>query len=188
MSPVVSARSQISVPPRFRRRCTGRPVSRSIVWATSSPRITCSVKFFEPTTMRRARASRCGACDQRDSERGSHCGERRPARCGSPPRGELALDPQQRAVHGKREQRGGNRAGENHGAVDHRQAAVDVLAESAGADGGGDRRRSDADDGGDANAGHDRRQRERQLDDAQELAAASCPSPRRPRERWHRCP
>ena len=40
------------VPPRFSLRSTGRCVLRSICWASISPIITCSVKFFEPTTTR----------------------------------------------------------------------------------------------------------------------------------------
>ena len=62
-----------------------------------------------------------------------------------------------------------NRAGQDHRRVDHRQAAEDVLAQAAGADRGRNRRGADADDCRDADAGHDRRQRQRQLDLPQQL-------------------
>ena len=168
----MSARSQISVPPRFSRRRTGRPVSRSIVCATISPRISCSVKFFEPTTIalrgprgqarrfRRARPATMAAATVSAARR--ECVRRRGDRWRS--------SQQQRAVDDQRQERGGNRAGQDDRRVDHRQAAIDVLSESAGANRRRNRRRSDADDRRHANAGDDGRQRQRQLDLPQQLA------------------
>ena len=47
MSPPRIARSQMNVPPRFRRRSTGIPRDSSVC-ASSSPRRICSVKFLDP--------------------------------------------------------------------------------------------------------------------------------------------
>ena len=71
--------------------------------------------------------------------------------------------------------------GEDHGRIDHRQAAEDVLAEPAGADRRGDRRGADADHRRDADAGDDRRQRQRQLDLPQQLPRRHAQRRRRPR-------
>src|SRR2546428_20308 len=51
ISPALSARSQMNVPPRFSFRSTDRSVYRSMACAINSPRMICSVKFFEPTTI-----------------------------------------------------------------------------------------------------------------------------------------
>ncbi len=100
------------------------------------------------------------------------CGYSEPAATGScgqhSPRGTLGQ--RQHAVERQRERRRWNRAGQDHRRLDHRQPAEDVFAEPAGADRRGNRRGADADDRRDANAGNDRRQRQRQLDPPQTLA------------------
>ena len=72
-------------------------------------------------------------------------------------------------------QRGRNGAGQDDRRVHHRQAAVDVLAQSAGADRRGNRRRADGDDGGDADPGDDLGTRERQARPATAAAAGVMP-------------
>ena len=59
---------------------------------------------------------------------------------------------------------------QNHGRVHHRETAIDVLAEAARANRSSNRRGADADDGRDADAGDNRRQRQRQLHLPQQLA------------------
>ena len=88
------------------------------------------------------------------------------------------LEPGEQAVDAQGERRGRHGAGEDHCAVHHREAAEDVLAEAAGADRGGDGRRAHADHGGDANTRNDGRNRQRQLDQQQQL----------PRRHSHRDP
>ena len=174
----------MNVPPRFEPAIDRQGRVRSIVCATISPSSTCSVKFFEPTTTIAAAGRRrtTPASDCRDDSRGrggDH--QRRPAPPSAPP-AETALDHGQRRVDGDREQRRGNGAGQDHGRVHHRQAPEDVLAEAAGADRRSDRGGADADHRGHANAGDDRRQRERQLDLPQHAARGVMPhAPARPR-------
>ena len=76
----------------------------------------------------------------------------------------------QGAVEGQREQRRRNGARQDDGRLDHRQAAKDVFAEAARADRRRDRRGAHADHRCDADPGDDRRQRQRQLDAAEQLA------------------
>ena len=139
--------------------------------ATSSPRITCSVKFFEPTTMLVLAGAR-GDADQADTPTSTRP-PRPPATtacAAATPRVRSRCSSQARhAVGAERQRRRRNGAGQDRRGVDHRQAAEDVLAEAARADRRGNRRRADADHRGHANAGDDRRQRERQLDHEQQL-------------------
>ena len=139
--------------------------------ASSSPSMTCSVKFFDPTTTVASPTAR--STDHADQQRRSTPPRRRDAgrsdqsrttdvECDAPATPE-------HAVGNQRERRRRNRARENRRAVDHRQPAEDVLAEPARADRRRNRGRADADHGRHAEAGHDRRQRQRQLDHQQQL-------------------
>ena len=95
--------------------------------------------------------------------------DRRAPRASPPPRRELALHPQQPAIDRQGKERCGDRSREDDRRVDHRQSAIDVLAESAGANRSGDGGRADADDSRDADARGDRRQGERQFDQPEQL-------------------
>src|ERR1044071_5336013 len=125
-----------NVPPRWNRRATASPVRRSICCATISPSRSDSVKFFEPTTIL--------------SRRPHAASEATIARAHTPPSTALhrprppVLSPAPRTPP--------------------RHAAEDVHAQSAGADGGRDRRRPHAHHGGHAHAREHHPQSERQLD------------------------
>ena len=161
MPPLISAWWAIAVPPRLKRRSTRQVPLRSIACATNSPSTICSVKFFEPTiTSRRMRSGRPTPLrppTQQDD--GEHVATARRAapRIGEPSR------QRKRAVAAERQQRGRDRAGEDHRRIHHRQAAEDVVAEPAGADRRRNRRGADANHHRDAQARHDRRQRQRPL-------------------------
>ena len=160
------------------------PVRRSIVCARISPRMICSVKFFEPTRIDGGAAPRpTSAAPQRRRSTTTRARRRSHAaaagrRCVSAARTARSASVSA-AVERQRERRRRNRAGEDHRRIDHRQPAEDVLAEAAGADRRGDRRGADANDRRDADAGDDRRQRQRQLDLPEQLARRH--AERRPR-------
>ena len=139
------------------------------------------MKFFEPTRITSASRPHDGHRDARGRGHRQHDrGDRDRPHAARPPDSIARRMPRssehQRAVEGEREQRRRDRAGEDHRRLDHRQAAEDVLAEPAGADRGRDRRGADADDRRDADAGDDRRQRERQLDAAESSWRGVMPS------------
>src|SRR5271167_3971624 len=99
--------------------------------ASSSPSTSCSVKFFEPTAIPRVRVEQAAQKHR--------IPERKPRRSMSmDPAHQQLLDPAQAQVGHERHQCGGNRAGKDHSVVHHGNAAEDELAETAGADGGGD--------------------------------------------------
>ena len=184
MSPDRSARSQMNVPPRFSRRSTVSPVVRSIC---------CAIELAEDDLLGevlRADADHGVARGRRERRcRRDEPGRRpapRPAATASGLReraadAQRALGEQQRAVDGQRQQRGRHGPGEDHGRVDHRQAAEDVFAEAAGADRGGDRRGADADDRRDADARRRSTAAPAAARPARAAAAASCRAPSRPR-------
>ncbi len=69
-----------------------------------------------------------------------------------------------------RDQRRRHRAGQDEHIIVGAQTAKNIAAQAAGIDGRGDGRRADADHRGDAHAGDDHAQRQRQLDLQQQLA------------------
>ena len=168
MSPDLTARSQMKVPPRFSRRLTAdafgfdrlredlaehdllgeilradddRPSRRaSASHSTPPPPMTAAA-----TLAAAARAAAAGASAARARASAS-----RPSTTSASAAAGIAPA---RIIVG----------------VDHRQPAEDVLAKSAGTDRRGDRRGADADHRGDTNSGDDRRQRQRQLDHEQQL-------------------
>ena len=165
-------RSQTNVPPRFSFRTTRDAPSASIACATSSPRMTCSVKFFEPTTTVVSAGARVGGAAPGRTASRSDASRR--------PRSAMRLVARRRRARRRSTQASAPSATSASaaagiaparivGRVDHRQPAEDVFAQPAGADRGRDRGRADADDGRDADAGDDGRQGERQLDEKQQL-------------------
>ena len=108
----------------------------------------------------------------RRRDRSHHHRSRQPratARTSADPGADGAFRECEPGVERQRQHRRWNRAGKDHGGIDHRQSSEDVFPESSGADRRGNRRRAHANHGRDANAGHDRGKRERQLDLTKQL-------------------
>ena len=152
------------VPPRFRRRSTAKPRDSRCA-ARISPSRTCSVKFFDPTTTglapRRREAREGQASDEGRGHEQPHRGSSRPR---------ALLQGPERGVDQEGEERGGDGSGQDQPRVHGGDAAEDVGAESARADGGRDGGRAHRGHRGDAHAGQDHGQGERQLDPQEPLA------------------
>ena len=101
----------------------------------------------------------------------------------SPPRPHHSFARPEDRVDTERQRRGGQRARENHPRVRERQPGGDRIAKAAGADEGGQRRRTDVDHRGRPDAGHDHAApRAAAARNAAPAAASSRgPAPRRPR-------
>ena len=179
MSPAASARSQMSVPPRLKLPLDAQPglaldrLRHQLAEDVLLGEVLRADDDRRPTI--RARRARPRAARPRPRPRGD--GGRGAERIAPPALRQQPLQPQQRAVHGEREQRRRNRAGQDDRRVHHRQAAVDVLAEAAGADRRRDRRRPDADHRRHPDAGDDRRASPAAARPATAARAASSPSP-----------
>ena len=148
--------------------------SRSIACASSSPRMICSVKFFEPTRITASARGDGGQHQAGNRDAATAAATASRPRAGGRARSHAACSARSASSSApstrQRQRRRRHRAGEDHRRIDHRQPAEDVFAEPAGADRRGDRRGADADDRRDADAGDDRRQRQRQLDLPEQLA------------------
>src|SRR5437588_9868956 len=153
------------VPPRFSRRSTRRPVCASTCWESSSARMICSVKFFDPATTVFGRT------------------RRQPAIVATPPPssvsasllvrravifarevefdlgGELLLDQPENQVHANGQQSRGNRAGKDDGVTDHSHSPENKYAQSTGANGSRDGGDAYADDHGHTHSGKNYRHR-----------------------------
>ena len=164
-------RRRRSVPPGRSAAATGMPAASTASARSSSPRIRCSVKFFE----RRPRARRAPQPGERSGER---AGASRPIRA----QAQLRSTAPSSASAAKRHDGRRDRAAEDAAVVEGSDAAEYERAKPAGADRRCDRRKADADHGRDADARQDDARRERQLDAAEELPRPSCPCrPRPPR-------
>ena len=146
MSPVWIARSQMNVPPRLSRRSTGSPAYAldRLRHQLAEDHLLGEVLGADDDAFRPGPGGH-GAMPiaATTTIAAAAAREQRPA---APAPRQRALGEQQAAVHDHRQRRDRNRAGEDHGRIDHRQPAVDVLAETARADRGRDRHGADADD------------------------------------------
>ena len=165
--PRSTASWQSAVPPRFSRRSTGEAARARERAARISPSTTCSVKFLEPRPPRGAPrpAARIHAPP---SARAT--GDRRPARPRRARGGGSARPRASRPSAASASTAAGIAPGQDQARVHGGEAAEDVGAEAARADGGGDGGRAHRDHRRDAHAGQDHGQRQRQLDQAQALA------------------
>src|SRR5215467_7004648 len=115
-----------------------------------SPRISCSVKFFEPTTMR---FSRPGPQETSNADKNSnmemYCFMVVPGLA----RAQSFLEPTQSDVGRNGENCSGNRSRKNDLVIHHRQSAKDVFAQPACADRRSNRCQTHGDDGSDSDPG-----------------------------------
>src|ERR1700676_5580642 len=150
---------QISVPPRLSLRSTFKLVCASICCASSSARMICSVKFFEPTTavFWRERWQPASVTKAPPSNVRASRLVRRAAIVwmtdGSRCRREFFLDQTKNQIHANRQQRRRDCPRQNHGIADHGHSTKNKDAQSARADGGRNRGNAYADDHGDSHAG-----------------------------------
>ena len=112
-------------------------------------------------------------------EVGPHVAEDPHARDSPRPGGEQPLRQHQQRVEREGEHHAEQRRGEELGAEVGEHAVLDEVAEAAVGHQRADRRQRDRRDGGDPQAGHHDRQRQRQLDLEQQLAAAVAEARRR---------
>ena len=149
----------MNVPPRFSRRSTRNGVCVSIVCATISPRMICSVKFFEPIRIASARPlaayARPPAATAPAMRIAPAAAAIRRPRVAVPEFFSPRSTSVSSAINRQGENGRGDRAGEDDGRIDHRQAAENVFAKPASANRRRDGRRADADHRGHANPGDD---------------------------------
>src|SRR5215467_11110501 len=123
-------------------------VYRPRYWASSSPRISCSVKFLPPMERPDGLAEH-PARSRADAERK----RRRSILVANPPK--TALKHSEQQIRAEGQQRGRNGSGQDHAVIDHGYTAKDELAQAARTDGGSNRRHPDGDDRCCANARYD---------------------------------
>src|SRR5215472_8187546 len=124
----------------------------------SSPRMSCSVKFLEPTVS-------AGSPETHPVEAAIAIVERNVRRSISTSVvDQQLLDAAEKQVGDEGHNRRGDSAGENHLVVNHGNAAEDEFAETAGANGSSYRSNTDGDDRRNTNSGEHYGKGQRQLD------------------------
>src|SRR5580765_539181 len=133
--------------------------------AKISPRIACSVKFFDPMTMRLSRGGPQATVMSNEAKIRKvfftiACDS------GTPflDRTQTTFDPAQHCIDEQRQGGGGDCADQNDLVIDHAETAENVFPQATSAQRRGDSCESNRDHGSDPNAGNYESQGQRQLD------------------------